>query len=78
MIAADYEGKGYGHLKVDLAEVVVDFLTPFQARANEYLSDPAELDAVLARGAERARGLAQTTLDRIYDRVGLLPARRTR
>ncbi|WP_068625335.1 tryptophan--tRNA ligase [Oerskovia enterophila] len=77
-IAADYEGKGYGRLKVDLAEVVVDFLTPFQARANEYLSDPAELDAVLARGAERARGLAQTTLDRIYDRVGLLPARRTR
>jgi len=77
-IAADYEGKGYGHLKVDLAEVVVDFLTPFQARANEYLSDPAELDAVLARGAQRARGLAQVTLDRIYDRVGLLPARRTR
>ncbi|MBD7997059.1 tryptophan--tRNA ligase [Oerskovia gallyi] len=77
-IAADYEGKGYGHLKVALAEVVVDFLTPFQARANEYLSDPAELDAVLARGAERARGLAQATLDRIYDRVGLLPARRTR
>ncbi|GAA3207936.1 tryptophan--tRNA ligase [Oerskovia jenensis] len=77
-IAADYAGKGYGHLKVDLAEVVVDFLTPFQARANEYLSDPAELDAVLARGAERARGLAQVTLDRIYDRVGLLPARRTR
>jgi tryptophanyl-tRNA synthetase len=77
-IAADYDGKGYGHLKVDLAEVVVDFLTPFQARANEYLSDPAELDAVLARGAERARGLAQVTLDRIYDKVGLLPARRTR
>lgn len=77
-IAADYAGKGYGHLKVDLAEVVVDFLTPFQARANEYLSDPAELDAVLARGADRARDLAQVTLDRIYDRVGLLPARRTR
>lgn len=77
-IAADYDGKGYGHLKVDLAEVVVDFLTPFQARADEYLSDPAELDAVLARGAERARGLAQVTLDRIYDKVGLLPARRTR
>ncbi|GII99629.1 tryptophan--tRNA ligase 2 [Sediminihabitans luteus] len=73
-IAADYEGKGYGHLKVDLADVVVDLLVPFQERANGYLDDPAELDAVLARGAERARELAQGTIDRVYDRFGLLPA----
>ena len=73
-IAAEYDGRGYGHLKVDLADVVVDFLTPFQERANTYLSDPAELDAVLARGAEKAREIAAGTLARIYDRVGLLPA----
>lgn len=76
-IVADYAGKGYGHLKVDLAEVVVDFLTPFQERVNAYLSDPASLDAVLADGAERARTIARATLDRVTDRFGLLPRRRT-
>jgi tryptophanyl-tRNA synthetase len=76
-IVGDYDGKGYGHLKVDLAEVVTDFLTPFQARVNGYLSDPASLDAVLEDGAERARGIAHATLDRVSDRFGLLPRRRT-
>ncbi len=72
-IAAEYDGQGYGRLKVDLADVVVDFLTPFQERANTYLADPAELDAVLARGAQKAKEIAAGTLARMYDRVGLLP-----
>ncbi|PJI94604.1 tryptophan--tRNA ligase [Luteimicrobium subarcticum] len=74
-VVKDYDGKMYGHLKVDLAEVVVDFLTPLQARVDEYLSDPHELDAVLAQGADRAREIARGTLARVYDKVGLLPAR---
>ncbi|WP_286218226.1 tryptophan--tRNA ligase [Paraoerskovia sediminicola] len=73
-IARDYDGRGYGHLKVDLAEVVVAFLEPFQERARTYLDDPAELDRVLLRGGERARELAQGTVDRVFDRVGLLPS----
>ena len=76
-LEADYAGKGYGDLKVDLAAVVVDFLTPFQARVHGYLSDPATLDDVLADGADRASELAAGTLERLYDRSGLLP-RRTR
>jgi tryptophanyl-tRNA synthetase len=76
-IVADYDGKGYGHLKVDLAEVVTDFLTPFQERVHGYLSDPDSLDAVLEDGAERARTIARGTLDRVTDRFGLLPRRRT-
>jgi tryptophanyl-tRNA synthetase len=76
-LEADYEGKGYGHLKVDLAEVVVEFLRPFQARVHGYLDDPTTLDDVLADGADRARELAAGTLERLYDRSGLLP-RRTR
>lgn len=71
----DYEGKGYGDLKKDLADVVVDFLTPFQARVHEYLADPVALDDVLADGADKARAMARPTLDRIYDRSGLLPRR---
>lgn len=77
-IAADYDGKGYGYLKVDLADAVVAFLEPFQERANTYLSDPAQLDAVLADGADRAREIARPVSDRIYERFGLLPARSRR
>ncbi len=69
----EYAGKMYGHLKVDLADVVVDFLAPLQAAAQEYLDDPAELDAILAQGAAEARTIGRATLDRIYDRIGLLP-----
>ena len=75
-LEADYAGKGYGDLKKDLADVVVDFLTPFQERVSHYMSDPSALDDVLAEGAERARALATPTLERVYDRSGLLPRRR--
>jgi tryptophanyl-tRNA synthetase len=74
-LEADYEGKGYGDLKKDLADLVVDALTPFQERAHAYLADPAALDDVLADGAERAREIARETLARVYDRSGLLPRR---
>ncbi|MCK1795548.1 tryptophan--tRNA ligase [Streptomyces sp. XM4193] len=68
-----YEGKGYGALKTDLAEVVTEWVAPFRAKALEYLDDPAALDAVLAKGAEKARAVAGETLARAYDRVGFLP-----
>jgi tryptophanyl-tRNA synthetase len=74
-IEADYQGKGYGDLKKDLADVVVAWVGPFQARVREYLDDPAALDDVLASGADRARDIASATLSRIKDRSGLLPAR---
>ncbi|MGO4255747.1 tryptophan--tRNA ligase [Marmoricola sp. RAF53] len=73
-LVAAYDGKQYGDLKGDLAEVVVEFVTPFRDRANELLSDHAELDAILRRGAERAREVASRTLADVYDRVGFLPA----
>jgi tryptophanyl-tRNA synthetase len=68
-----YTGKMYGHLKVDLAGVVVDFLTPLRARTNELLDDPAELDRLLAGGAARAREIASATLGSVYERMGFLP-----
>jgi len=67
-----YEGKGYGDLKKDLGEVFTEFVTPVQARVAGYLDDPAELDKVLARGAERAREVASVTLARAYERIGFL------
>jgi tryptophanyl-tRNA synthetase len=69
----DYAGRGYGDLKKDLGEVVVEFVTPFRDRTFELLEDRAELDAVLRRGAERAREVAERTLADVYDRVGFVP-----
>lgn len=71
-LEAAYEGKGYGDLKKDLGEVLLDFITPFQQRVREYLADPAELDKILSRGAEHARGIAAATLRTTFERVGFL------
>ncbi|ANH95542.1 MULTISPECIES: tryptophan--tRNA ligase [unclassified Streptomyces] len=70
-----YEGKGYGALKTDLAEVMVEFVTPFREQTQQYLDDPETLDAILAKGAEKARAVAAETLAHAYDRVGFLPAK---
>lgn len=72
-IAAQYDGRGYGDLKKDLGQLVEEFVTPFRARTGELLEDRAELDAIVAEGAERARSVARTTLAAVYDRVGFLP-----
>ncbi|KIZ14526.1 tryptophan--tRNA ligase [Streptomyces natalensis] len=70
-----YEGKMYGALKTDLADVMVEFVTPFRDRTQSYLDDPESLDAVLAKGAEKARAVAAETLATTYDRLGFLPAK---
>ena len=75
-LEADYDGKGYGDLKKDVTEIVIDTATPYRDRTLALLADPAELDRILAEGAERARDVASTTLARVYDRVGFLPSKR--
>jgi tryptophanyl-tRNA synthetase len=71
-VAGDYAGKGYGDLKVDVADALVSYLTPLRARVEEYLADQGELERILAAGAERARAIASVTLARVYDKVGFL------
>ncbi|NNH72016.1 tryptophan--tRNA ligase [Nocardia uniformis] len=68
----DYVGKGYGDLKADTADALIEFVTPLQAKVEEYMADQGELDRILAAGAERAREVAGKTLAQVYDRVGLL------
>jgi tryptophanyl-tRNA synthetase len=72
-VAADYEGKGYGALKADVAHIVVDFVTPLRERTKAWLEQPDKLAAVLADGAARAREVADVTLRAAYDAVGFLP-----
>ena len=68
-----FEGKGYGDLKGAVAEVVVAAIEPFQARFNELLADPAELDRILVEGSAKAGEVAAATLARVREGTGLLP-----
>lgn len=75
-IVAGYEGQGYGALKTDTAEALEAFVTPLKEKYDMYMSDRAELENVLAKGAERAREIASRTLADVYKNVGFLPAKR--
>jgi tryptophanyl-tRNA synthetase len=72
-LVAGYAGRGYGDLKKDTADAVVEFVTPVKARVDELVADPAELEAILAAGAQRAREASANTVKRVYDRLGFLP-----
>ena len=70
-LEAEYQGKGYGDLKKDLAEAVVEALTPIRERALELMDDPREVDALLDAGADRARTVATSTLHDAWAKLGL-------
>lgn len=70
-IEAEFEGKGYGHLKKAVADQVIASVEPIQQRVNDLLNDPAELDRVLKAGAARAREHADRTLAKIKELTGL-------
>lgn len=72
-LVAGYAGKGYGDLKSDTADVLTEFVVPLRERMDGFMSDVAELDRLLAAGADRAREVASRTLAQVYDRVGFLP-----
>jgi tryptophanyl-tRNA synthetase len=71
-LEARFAGQGYGTLKGELAEVVVEHLTPIRERANELLNDKAQLDQLLAVGANKANEIAEQTLAKVYDRLGFV------
>ena len=75
-LEADYEGRGYGDLKKDVAEVVVDMATPFRDRTLALLDDQAHLSAILEQGRQRAAEIAEATLRDVYQRVGFAAAAR--
>ena len=71
-LVSEFDGKMYGHLKVAVADAVVEALAPVRARTLELLEDPAELDSILAKGALKAREVASKTLADVYERVGFM------
>ncbi|MFZ4123592.1 MAG: tryptophan--tRNA ligase [Candidatus Planktophila sp.] len=67
-----FSGKGYGDLKGEVADVVVEYLKPIRAKTLELLSDESHLLALLAEGAAKAHHVASTTLSKAYSNVGLV------
>src|SRR5215210_6450789 len=72
----EYAGRGYGDLKKDLAEVVVEFVTPFRDRTLELLEDQKQLSEVLEHGRHQATEVAEATLRDVWQRVGFVAASR--
>jgi tryptophanyl-tRNA synthetase len=64
-------GMGWGEAKEELFRVVNRELTPLRTRFEEIMANPRELDALLARGAERARLIAAATLGRFRRAAGI-------
>ncbi len=71
-VEAAHATSGYGALKADVADAVVEFLAPLQARYAELVADPAEVDAQLAIGAEKAEAIATKVIERVRRAAGLL------
>ena len=71
-LVAGYEGRGYGDLKADTAEVVISFIRPIRERVVELMEHPDELRRLMGHGAAKARETARHTLAAVYDAVGFV------
>ena len=69
-----FAGKGYGHLKGEVAEAVVSCLKPVQDRYADIRTDTEGLRRVLREGAAKASQRADATLKRVYEVLGFIPA----
>ncbi len=70
VLESEYTGRGYGDLKKETAEIVLGVVDPIRTRVNELLTDPAELESLMNKGAQKAREAAAPTLELVYKRVG--------
>jgi tryptophanyl-tRNA synthetase len=71
-LEARYDGSGYGTFKEDVGEAVVQLLVPIQERYQELRADEAQLQALLARGAEKARAESAPMLEQMFERMGFV------
>lgn len=70
-----FDGCGYGELKTQTAESVIEKLTPVRKKLKKLLSDKDYLDNLMKKGAEKASEIARKTLRKVYKKVGLVPAK---
>ena len=72
------EARGYGDLKIAVAEAVSEMLAPVRERYVELRADEQALENVLARGAEGAHVIASDTLVDVRECMGVGPPRTVR
>jgi tryptophanyl-tRNA synthetase len=68
----EFDGKGYGDFKASVADVVVEYLRPIRAKAMELLEDEKHLLQILHQGSEKARTVAQGTIETTYKNLGVV------
>jgi len=66
-----FEGKGYAVFKKELAEVIIEGLSPLQSRYRELTSDPGYIDSLVINSADKIRPIAEKTLNTVKEKVGL-------
>ena len=71
-VEAEYDGKGYGDLKADVGEAVVELFRPVHERYAELRQDESELRRLLRIGAEKAQTTSAPTLRQMYERMGFV------
>jgi tryptophanyl-tRNA synthetase len=71
-VEADYDGRGYGDLKTDVGEAVVELFRPVRSRYAELRADEEELRRLLRIGADKARETSAPTLREMYERMGFV------
>ncbi len=67
-----FSGRGYGDLKGEVADVVVEYLKPIREKTLELLADESHLLEMLSKGAAKAQEVASTTLAKTYSNLGLV------
>lgn len=75
-IQREFEGKGYGDFKMAVGEAVADGLLPIQERYNQLMADKEYVEKMYGENAQKARRIADRTLEKVYRKVGLLKAAR--
>src|SRR5690606_25690190 len=73
-VLKEFAGKQFSAFKPALSDLAVAKLTPITGRMNELLNDPAEIDRILAAGAEKARTLAAPTMKETMEIMGFWQA----
>ena len=70
-IEGRFQGKGYGDFKRELAELVVESLSPLQSRYRELTAEPRYIDRLLEQGASKVRPVAERTIRAVKEKIGL-------
>jgi tryptophanyl-tRNA synthetase len=70
-VVEEFAGQGFGAFKPKLADLLIETLAPIGAQLREFRANPAAVDAVLIRGAQQAAAVAEPTLARTYEALGL-------